>query len=217
MILKRDFVSLGTKVTLTNQDGDVYHSVVQEVNKNDDVKFKIGALTKYGVFVKQPVGTKFSVNYMSGVSGFEFEAELTANQKLDNLNVVALKRISKIERNQKRENFRVEHLIPVKLVVYDMFDLTEIAREVETSTFDISEKGVGVLLDQSLDNNRFVDVYLNLDDEEVVLRCSVARSIRDDDVRATKYRIGMTLLEENEEVQRKIRKFIYKIQINQNN
>lgn len=211
---RKDFVAVGTKCTLCNEENnDIFHSVVQSI-QGDDV-FAVGALTKYGVFIKTPVGTQLTAAYIVGCSGFEFTCEVISNTKMEHLDVVQLRRIGDIVRNQKRESFRVETLMSVKLKVYDMFDVTQVIRTYDTTTLDLSEKGIGVIYDEPLEYNQFVDVYMEIEDDPVVMRCHVARSIKDEQALSgiRRYRIGMSLIEEDENVQKKIRQLVYRLQV----
>ena len=213
---KENFIDVGTKLTLHNEENnDIFHTVVQKVEKDDETVM-VGALSKYGVFVKIPRGTRLLASYVSSTSGFEFVVEVIGHTQLEHLNVVAVKRIGEVKRNQKRDSFRVPVLLPVQLKVYDMFDVTQVIRTYDTTTYDISEKGAGILYDEPLEYNQFVDIHFETEEEgPFVMRCNVVRGVKDENAptRVHRYRIGLALIEEDENLQKIIRQLVYRLQV----
>lgn len=201
------FVEIGENVQLIDSNGELYTSMVQEVE--DAFTCKISGITKGGVFRRMPVGTRFSVMYMRKSAGFTFVGKVIGEEKQDNLLMVTLQRISDIERKQRRSCYRLEKVMPVLVSLYEMFDLTKIEKKLQINARDISEEGLGLRSNIPIEVGRFVDCRFILDDEEMNLRYQVVRCVKD----VKKFVIGLYLLDKDKEIRRKLRKFIYREQL----
>lgn len=201
-------LKVGTKVTVEMEDGEKYTSVIQNV---DDIgeDIYVNVVTKQGETHLPEEGSYIKLMAQTKTCGYLMFGVVENYVRLDSVKVMHFVRKGEVERIQRRESFRLEKSIPIDLRMYNLYDINRVEKSVTIAAADISEGGVGFHWPVPIEIDRFLDCGIDIEGEYFLMRCRVVRCIKEDE---RVYRIGLEIIEEDEEFRNKIRKFIFEQQ-----
>lgn len=178
------------------------------VSKVDDVSADGTLLVETpihnGHFVPIRIGAKVNVIFFNKDGLFTFDG-IVINRFFDNLSFIQLKRVTDIEKLQRRQFFRLEKIMEFK------YKLHEDDESFEKGVIkDISGGGFRAKVKKKVDVGADIICYVKLSDEtdELVQKCKVVRCNYFDDG----YEIAAQYVDIQDRIREKIISFIFKEQ-----
>ncbi|MBZ4645881.1 MAG: hypothetical protein PWR27_28 [Petroclostridium sp.] len=177
-------IKLGTKLELVVYDYNgmeikpTYVSQLEEVLDSGDIV--IAAPIHEGKIIYLSVGSKIKINFFDSKRLFSFMGEVTARAKRENIVMLKIAVRSKLTRIQRREYFRFEWALPVKLRVLGPAGAeNKITANpfVDALTKDISGGGLGLLTNEHYQINDIVELELDLEGKKICTYGKVVRSV----------------------------------------
>lgn len=203
-----DKIKLGLGITVELDDGSQYSSFVQNVDEDCSV-IHISPLTRMGIPVMPQEGRDVRIIASSKTCCYTFYGIINKYTAFENLKVIEIKRNTEVEKIQRRKGFRVEKSIPLDIKIYGLFDITSVEKHTTITAADISEGGIGICWSEPLEIDRFLECGIKIDDDYYLVRCRVVRCIKENG----QYRIGLEIINNDEEMRQKIRKYVFREQI----
>ncbi len=201
-------LKVGMNISLQMKDGSLLSTVIQNYDDKANV-ISVNIPTKRGIYVMPPKGYSLICVHMSKQCCYNLVGVIESYSSLDNIKVMNIKLTSDVERVQRRNYFRVDWGNEVRVKIFNTYDLDKVEFEGMAYTYDLSEKGVGIVLDKSLPHNTFVEVKLNTQEIDFEFTYCVTRCYMQGD----KHRIGLMLVGEIPRYERELREYIFKQQV----
>ncbi|MDK2798562.1 MAG: hypothetical protein PWP27_114 [Clostridiales bacterium] len=162
-----------------------------------------------------PIATKIKIIFLHDKGLFSFKGLVKGREKRDNLILLRVTVISDFIKIQRREYFRLNWIMPVKIKkVQASVSSNESQKEdfYEVITKDISGGGVGLISNHFFSVNDIVELHLDLENKKICTRGKIVRSaVYDQD--SSKYDIGIVYKGINMKDRDAIIKFIFDKQI----
>ncbi|MGE4282170.1 MAG: flagellar brake protein [Clostridia bacterium] len=211
-------IILGTKLEVTRFDYNgeekkpVYISQLEEIL--DDGSVLIGTPIHEGKIIFIPNGSQIKACFFHPTGLFAFEGEVIAREKRHGIFLLNVSISSSIEKIQRREYYRFDCLMPVKLKVVRVGETKVIAEDsplTDSIIKDISGGGVGLIANESYHLNDVIEMHFSLDGQAVNTLGKVIRSnVFEQDAR--KFDVGIVFYEMSMKDRDKVIKFIFQRQ-----
>ncbi|AST59011.1 type IV pilus assembly [Thermoanaerobacterium thermosaccharolyticum] len=193
----------GQKIEISiGKSNNKYTSKIDDISA--DGTLLIEAPMHNGHFVPVRIGAKLNITFFNKNGIYTFDG-IVINRFLGNISFIQLKRITDIEKLQRRQFFRLEKIMEFK---YKKFDDSEIMEKGVIK--DISGGGFRAKVKKKLEVGTEIICFLNLDDEfeEIAQKCKVIRCNFFEDG----YEIAVQYADIEDRLREKIISFIFKEQ-----
>jgi len=174
------------RLTETEQEQKVYMSQVLDIL--DDYSMNIAVPIESGHLVPLEIGSRYEMSFLTNSGLYMCKCEIKNRLKQNNLYYLALNIISELKRDQRRQYFRLEKIIPLKYRTITDLEIrlkyfmekkaykddrekrlvTEKLQRLAGESFDgtivnVSGGGIKFSSDQKIENGTTVEVAFSLD------------------------------------------------------
>lgn len=173
-----NLLSIGDKIEIDNRtimknDSKLISQVLDII---DDKHMFVAMPIVNSVVVPIPVGEIIQIKYSKKSIGvFAFSARVLARKHSDHLSYMKIERLSDVKKVQRRDYFRLDIVLDVKMTVADN-GLGE-SNSFNALTKDISGGGLRIISKTKVNPNNIVDIDLKTDDGIIHARGRIIRCV----------------------------------------
>jgi len=182
-------------------------------NNNEAI---IAAPIREGNIYPIHVGTHMNVYYLKSkgkdISLFKFRAVVRGREKHDNLHFLRIALTDEIVKVQRRRYFRFECSLTVEYrVVESENDKNNSSPFLNTLTYNLSGGGIGLLLEDRIEEGSFVECRINIG-KEITFIGRVVRCVTNEIETKFKYKAGIAFVKIENNDREAIVRYIFKQQ-----
>ena len=209
-------VNLGEKIEIVtgfNSDNErVYFSMIQDIISEHIFLITLPMSEGESAFLH--LGEEIRVCYFRPHGQYWFQAKVIDRYKQDNIYSFKIQKISEVTRLQRRNYFRLQKTIPVKVDIFSLND-KETINTLYGYTLDIGGGGLAIVLDSSISRNTKVKCTFTLDSSSnigtiqtkgKVIRSNPSQNMED------KFEVGICFEDISDQLRDEIIKFIFEEQ-----
>jgi len=192
LIAKFSDIKTGNKIEIivsskTGNDKESYISQFERISK-DGNEIIIYAPIKEGKIVPLSLGINIDVYFIEDVDLFGFKAVITSRLKQGNINLLEIKKLSDINKLQRREFFRFDCMLNIKYRVINEWEDFK-----DGIVTDISGGGICLVGEEFLKSNSMIECQMFLKANEKIN--FIGKVVRVDEENASnKFRLGIKFI-----------------------
>ncbi|HHY90292.1 MAG TPA: flagellar brake protein [Clostridiales bacterium] len=212
---KEEIPDIGQKIQIERLDPTFTFAgeqlVSQVFDKIDDYILFIATPILHNQRVSISIGENLQITYVKqNVGVFGFKAKVIGKKKVsEELSYLKIERLGDIFKEQRRNFFRLEIALPIKVKTMD--SKYEEPMEIDGFTKDISGGGLRFIAEKPLKLNSRVEITIHLEEESVVVQGRIVRCLLSIELNS-KYDIGIMFENIDEKIRTKLIAFIFENQ-----
>jgi len=211
---KEEIPDIGQKIHIERLDAPFAISgeqlVSQVVDKIDNSILIIATPILHNQNVSISIGETLQITYVKqNVGVFGFKAKVIGKKRISELSYLKIERLGDVFKEQRRNFFRLEIALPIKIKTMDPKYGEQL--EIDGFTKDISGGGLRFITTKPLKLNSRVEITIYLEEESVVVQGRIVRCLFSIELR-NKYDIGIMFENIDEKTRTKLIAFIFENQ-----
>ncbi|AFS79552.1 type IV pilus assembly protein PilZ [Gottschalkia acidurici 9a] len=200
-------LKIGSKVIINKKVKSDENDYISQIENVEGDKIKILTPMYKSTLIRLHEGTNIGLMVFSDLGVYKLDAEVggTIVDKL--LHYTELKATSKVAKFERRDHFRLKIMKDVLVRKNDENEEMEYAK---CLTIDLSGGGIQFSSTEKFEENDVVEMRIDMDDEEMVLKGKILSVVKQESVGNYKY--GTKFVDIRESIREKVIRYIFKVQ-----